>query len=756
MHRRRGQPGAPEHFRPEGRWAPSEFGQLGRSHDVAVVRRADRLRPGQRQAARLPRAARDLLPARRPAGAPPRHAARTRRPAVVPEPHEGPRPGRLLHRQRRHRRDRTPVGRARAPLPALARPVDPGRRAVLLDRRRRRPRRGRCLGGGRRPDGRTARRGDVARRLQPPVARPDRARRADPQMARAVRGRRLAGAHVPVGAAHPRGLRPPRRAPAATAPRGDAQRGVPAAAALRLGRGAPAVAAGSRSRADRGARRGRPGRDRRAAARPRRARHRSAARRLRPDRPGPPHSNLCVHGQGARAADRGSPGQPLGAAHRGADGAVGGRQRHVAGAPVAAVRVRLPRGRTRRRDGAPAASRPGRAAVRATGAHRAGPAAPPAHLDAGRARPRALRGAPRGARARGAARHAEPRRRVVDQPRRLDQQERCVVGGRAHRLVCRRSTDAAALAGVGVGPPPRARHRGGQPRQPGRGTRRDVVALGSPARADRDAVRPVRLPGPGAVVVLDLRRRSVDPRRHPLGGDARVGGRCAPVDLVSRHRAAAAWLHRLGARVRPGPGVDAAAPGGPHRGARWGVGVLPALDPRDRPVAGRGAAGRGAARAAPATRARRRIPARGAARRPRRRRARRDGRRDAECAGGRGAPRRPRRAGGRRVRQQRRPAVPGAAGARRGLRGLRAQPARNARPIRCCRCCCLRTRPRRWSPCSTGIRTRWRSSPGCAATASRRWASRASGSRAAWPTRTRLHGIDADAIVAAALDLLGR
>ena len=53
-------------------------------------------RPGERQAAREPGAARHQPPARPPRPPLPDDAARVRRPAVLPEPDEGPRPGRLL------------------------------------------------------------------------------------------------------------------------------------------------------------------------------------------------------------------------------------------------------------------------------------------------------------------------------------------------------------------------------------------------------------------------------------------------------------------------------------------------------------------------------------------------------------------------------------------------------------------------------------------------------------------------------------
>ena len=73
----------------------------------------------------------------------------------------------------------------------------------------------------------------------------------------------------------------------------------------------------------------------------------------------------------------------------------------------------------------------------------------------------------------------------------------------------------------------------------------------------------------------------------PSGRVARAGGRRAPVDrhAVDRHRPAR--LHVLGAGLRAGPRVDAAAcplAAGP---ARWRVGLLPPLHAPARPGAGR-------------------------------------------------------------------------------------------------------------------------------------------------------------------------
>ena len=107
-------------------------------------------------------------------------------------------------------------------------------------------------------------------------------------------------------------------------------------------------------------------------------------------------------------------------------------------------------------------------------------------------------------------------------------------------------------------PAHRARHRRGQPRRPARRARRDLVARRPAAAADRHALRPVRQPRAGAVVVRHLRGRAVDPRRHAVRRHARARRRRAPVDHHAVGRARAAALRRLGAGLRPGPRVDAA------------------------------------------------------------------------------------------------------------------------------------------------------------------------------------------------------
>ena len=106
---------------------------------------------------------------------------------------------------------------------------------------------------------------------------------------------------------------------------------------------------------------------------------------------------------------------------------------------------------------------------------------------------------------------------------------------------------------------------------------RDLVARRAAAAADRHAVRPVRQPRARAVVVRHLRGRPVDPGRHAVGRHARARGRRAPVDHHAVGRARAAALHRLGAGLRPGPRVDAAARARRSSGGPDGdLGLLPA------------------------------------------------------------------------------------------------------------------------------------------------------------------------------------
>ena len=213
--------------------------------------------------------------------------ARQGRPAVLPQPAQGPRHRRLLDRLGRDRRHRRAVGGDGAPLRALAVPR----------RRRRRAGSSACSGT---PSSTRARSGRPwPTRRSPgwasccgwststgsrwtgwcPTSR-------SPTAAGDVRGRRMAGRHAQVGPAHLRAVRPGPAASCSGAAGGDAQRGVPADAAGRLRRG---------RRADRDRRRRATGG--RCAARPRdrHARRRAGGRGPRPRRPRPRAARRHLH-----------------------------------------------------------------------------------------------------------------------------------------------------------------------------------------------------------------------------------------------------------------------------------------------------------------------------------------------------------------------------------------------------------------------------------------------------------------------------
>ncbi len=336
--RGRRQPRPAQHQRRQGGRPPVVVGVDGRHHGRAVVPRADQRGPGLGQAARVAGAARDQLPARRPRRGLPADAARQGWPAVLPEPAQGPRHRRLLHRLGGHRRHRRAVGRDLAPL----RPLPVRRRAargpVHQPARRRRARRGRHLGGRRRPAGRPPRGAALGRRPQPPVPGPGGPGHPDRAAAGHVRGGRLAGRDAEVGPADLRALRPARRLRAASPARGDAQRGVPADAPRRLLRGRDEDHGRERYAAAAGAaRRGALGPARRRRPRPGRPRPRAARRHLPRRRRPAAERGVRLHRQGSRAADRGTPQQPLRAADRGADAGARRRLRDLARRAVGGV-----------------------------------------------------------------------------------------------------------------------------------------------------------------------------------------------------------------------------------------------------------------------------------------------------------------------------------------------------------------------------------------------------------------------------------
>ena len=340
---------------------------------------------------------------------------------------------------------------------------------------------------------------------------------------------------------------------------------------------------------------------------PRRPRPHIAARGVRRHRRHPPHRDLRLHRQGLRPGHRRPPAEPLVAAHR----------RAVGRSPNTSARRPSSRGRASPRPRPPprcAATRPNAcaarpsAALRCRPAHRHRPHPGRARHHAGRARPHPARPHAHRAGRREAHRHPRSGRVVVDEPGRLGQQGRRVVGARARGLVRRRPRDHPALARTPRRPAPGAGHRRDQPGRPPRRAGRHLEPVGRAAAAHRGALRPVRRTRAGAVVVRDLRGRPVDPGRHPVRGDARAGGRRPPVDHHAVGRAGAARLHDVRARVRHRRRVDAARRAGPARAPRRPIGLPAPLDPSGRPDPGRGARGPGRPGTAAAPGRRGRLP----------------------------------------------------------------------------------------------------------------------------------------------------
>ena len=255
------QHGSDDPVRHQGRRPPGIERLDGQHHDRAVVRLPRSPGPRVGQATRLACAACDQRSAGSSDAPPNGIAACVRRAAELPQPHQGPRPGRLFHRLGRDRCDRDDLVGARAPV----------RRGPLRGRRRRaahradrrcRAGRGRRLGGAGRPHGAEPGRGHVGRRSQPPVARPGRARHRDRPAHRNVPGRRLAHDHGQVRSVPVRAVRPAWRVRLARPDRRDEQRGVPAPAALQRRRTARATARHGPSSPARGGACGRAGRRR--------------------------------------------------------------------------------------------------------------------------------------------------------------------------------------------------------------------------------------------------------------------------------------------------------------------------------------------------------------------------------------------------------------------------------------------------------------------------------------------------------------
>ena len=164
--------------------------------------------------------------------------------------------------------------------------------------------------------------------------------------------------------------------------------------------------------------------------------------------------------------------------------------------------------------------------------------------------------APGGRRARG---DGQPRRRLVHQPRRLDQPRRDLAPRRPHRLVRRRHRHAGALARVTS---TASTSSWGSPRATSSGL---LGELGVTWSRDGQPLLPIgTLYDPFVNRALEpwsfgmYAGGAVDPRRHAVGGHAGARGRRAPVDHHAVGRPRAAALRRLGAGLRPGPRVGAA------------------------------------------------------------------------------------------------------------------------------------------------------------------------------------------------------
>ena len=560
----------------------------------------------------------------------------------------------------------------------------------------------------------------------------------------------MAGAHRQVRAPAAGALRAARRRGAAPAHRRDEQRGVPAhaaAAARATSRAAdrtpaPTGATSSALLAEldddevTAAFRDLGGHDLVAPAR----RVRPGRRRARP-----PDRDLRVHDQGLAAADRGPPGEPFGPPHRRATG----RAWRRSSAPTPSTRgrrsIRTSREEALCRDVARTLEREPVALV----------ASPPPPAELGREHTGRTSTQQTFGRFFTDLAHAAPevaRRVVTVSP---DVASSTNLGGwinrvghlaprRADRLVRRRLTDARPLARERARSAHRARDRRGQPRRAAQRARSHVVTRRPGAAADRHPLRPVRQPRARTVVVRHLCRRPVDPRRHTVRCDARARGRRAPVDRDAVGRARAAAVHRLGARVRAGPRVDAAARAEPARASGRLLVLFPSHDAADRPGARRASRRPGgAASGAAASRSRAGTCFDAASRAP-----------DVTLvATGAVVPEALAAAevlgGGRRRRRRLpdlgrsrlpRPQGPARAGGRGGLDPRRALPAPSGL--------------RRLSRCSTAIRTRWRSS------ASVRGVPVASlgvddfGQSGDVDDLYEHFGIDAETIVGAALDLI--
>ena len=396
-----------------------------------------------------------------------RTAARLRRPAGVPEPHEGSRPDRLLDRLGRPRRRGAAVRRRRRPLRALALRHARGPPVRGADRRRRAGR-GQRLGGDRRPVVPRPRQRHVDRRLQPPVARPRHPGR--PRSGEFTNVFREHGWHVEILKYGPQAAGRVRSCPAATRCAGASTtcrtrstRACCAGPASQLRSlvvdGAPARRprrAGARARAllRRGA--ARPDRQ------PGRPRPRRRARRARPAATPSGSARASSSRSPSRASACPSPGHPMNhsavLSRRPDRRAAPGARRPAPTSGPASIR-HARRRRLHRRDGAPdrAGEPAARDARRRRGADRVRPDADRATRPSQEAFARALVDLVPLRRRRQAPGHDVARRVDLDRPRRLDQQARRVRPDGRGGVRVRRGVAAALDAGPRR-PAHRARH----------------------------------------------------------------------------------------------------------------------------------------------------------------------------------------------------------------------------------------------------------------------------------------------------------
>ena len=476
-------------------------------------------------------------------------AARVRRPPVVPQPHEGPRPGRLLDglgrswaRSRRCSRawpTATSATTSRAGRQVAGSPL---RRA----RRRRRARRGQRLGGRDRGRPRRPRQRHDDRGPEPPEPRPGGAGHPDPPARAPVPRRRLAGPRGEVRppppaavrrpggealrrriddmsneeyqvddpAARARGPRAPDR-PAPEADRDDLRRAVADVPDDDLPRCSPTSAATTSTR--------------------------SRPRSTRPTPTGAGRRRLRLHDQGLAPAVRGRLAQPLGA--RLAPSRCSSSRRGSAPTPTTRGRRCRP---TRRPTGSPA---PGARSCSARAPEPTSPTSPdarrPARAEvdvriAAKASTQVVFGDTLATLARVAGRRIADRDGVagrlrLDEPRRLDQPRRRL--RRRTSSPVRRGAAAPALAAQALGPAHRARHQRDEPVHVAGPVRAHRGAVRRAADPDRHGLRPVHRPRPRRADLRALREepRSSSPRRRP---GRRSRPRAARTSRPSRRRSA--------------------------------------------------------------------------------------------------------------------------------------------------------------------------------------------------------------------------